>query len=672
MPKDDELYIEASLDIKKSLSNIKTDIKTINEKLKDTKTGQTKITAGLNITDTRKLIQQQLNQVGSKLNLKVSAEIKGLKNINDEINKASSGRGKKSIPFEVDTSKISTEIKRITAAYENLQLKFQSSKFKIPDELQTGLNDIKKNINDINGLPIGEKAGAINAVDAQIKTLNSDLTVSQKQSQILANSLNFETDKQKLSNRITQWLNENTKAGKRLRTEMERLRDEINKADNPSALNSLRKQTQQMEQYARATNQAGKSMIDNLKNNVEKFSSWLSIGNVVSQATSSIKNAINDLKDVDTILTEISKTSDKTDSELKQLGQDSFDVASKYGVKATDYLSGVKESARAGYANPESMAELSTMAQSAGDMTAELANQYLIATDKAYKLNGETEKLNAILDSQNMVTNRNALSMSDLAEATKIAGVQFAQSNINAKDMTGVLGTMMAVTQQGGDVAGRAAKGILMNLQQVEGAAEDIGDGGEAITTESLTKYEKACEALGVSLKEVKDGTQQLRDPMQVLKELSESVSKESEGSIKVANLISAVGGKYRGNQLLALLKNWQTYEKIIQDYDNGAGSAFEESQKSATNWEGTLQRLINTWDSFISGFVDGDKAKGVLTFFTKAIEAVDFLTDHLGTLGTVLTGVMAYRGLKNEGRGKLTPLLNMLSLNYNNELMIA
>ena len=31
-----------------------------------------------------------------------------------------------------------------------------------------------------------------------------------------------------------------------------------------------------------------------------------------------------------------------------------------------------------------------------------------------------------------------------------------------------------------------------MNLQQVKGTAEDIGDGGEDITTESLTKYENA------------------------------------------------------------------------------------------------------------------------------------------------------------------------------------
>ena len=84
-----------------------------------------------------------------------------------------------------------------------------------------------------------------------------------------------------------------------------------------------------------------------------------------------------------------------------------------------------------------------------------------------------------------------------------------------------------------------------MNLQAVKGTAEDIGDGGEDITDESLTKYEKACADLGVALKEVKNGVLQLRDPMVILEELANAVSKEAEGSIKVANLINAVGGKF-------------------------------------------------------------------------------------------------------------------------------
>lgn len=79
-----------------------------------------------------------------------------------------------------------------------------------------------------------------------------------------------------------------------------------------------------------------------------------------------------------------------------------------------------------------------------------------------------------------------------------------------------------------------------MNIQQVKG---EVGDGEEDITTESLTKYEKAAANLGVALKEVRDGVVVLRDPMQVLNDLAVAFNKESDDSIKKAELINAVGG---------------------------------------------------------------------------------------------------------------------------------
>ena len=61
--------------------------------------------------------------------------------------------------------------------------------------------------------------------------------------------------------------------------------------------------------------------------------------------------------------------------------------------------------------------------------------------------------------SQNYITNRNALNMENLADATKLAASQAAQSGVEISELTAAVGTMVATTQQGGDVAGRAFKG---------------------------------------------------------------------------------------------------------------------------------------------------------------------------------------------------------------------
>ena len=82
-----------------------------------------------------------------------------------------------------------------------------------------------------------------------------------------------------------------------------------------------------------------------------------------------------------------------------------------------------------------------------------------------------------------------------------------------------------------------------MNLQQVSGEVD--AETGEIIKAEDLTKYEKAVNALGVSLKTVKDGAIKLRDPIEILKELSEAYNKLAVDDSRRTNLLSAIGGKY-------------------------------------------------------------------------------------------------------------------------------
>ena len=397
----------------------------------------------------------------------------------------------------------------------------------------------------------------------------------------------------------------------------------------------------------RALSRLGASLKDQMSQAAQSFKQWLSVSSGVMLLISKAKNAVTELKDINSILTEIGKTANQlSKSDLEKLGMSAFRTASKYGRKAPDYLTGIQEMYRAGYENAEDLAELSTLAQSAGDMEADLANDYLIATDAAYKLKGNTKALNEVLDGQNHISIRNSLSMKDLAEATKIAASQSASSGIAVDKATAAMGTMIAATGQGGDVAARAWKGILMNIRQVEGEVED----GEIIDAESLSKYEKACEELGVSLKEVKNGVHSLRDPMQILKELSEAYTALDESDARRANLISAVGEKYRGNQLNALLENWSLYEKMLKDYAEGDGSAMEEAMNSANNWEGSMNRLGNTFTKVVNNIVKSDSVIAGANGLNGLLSVVDKLTSKLGSFGTISTIGSGYAGAKGLG----------------------
>lgn len=398
----------------------------------------------------------------------------------------------------------------------------------------------------------------------------------------------------------------------------------------------------------------GGTIFQNLWAQVKKFSRWMGITGSISRLVMKVRQAITEIKDLDSILTEISKTSDRTAESLEKLGDSAFEAASKYGRTASDYLTGVQEMSRAGFGEQasEQMAELSLLVQSAGDMEADLANKYLIAMDAAYKYEGNVQTLNDTLDRQNYITNRNAVNMEELTNATKVAGSQAAQSGVDIDEMTAAVGTMIATTQEGGETAGRAFKAILMNLRQVSAEADDIGDGGESITTESLTKYEKACEALGVSLKTVKDGVVSLRDPMEILGELATAVQGEAEDSVKVANLINSVGGKHRGNQLISLLRNWDTYKKMLSEFnsEDAIGSALEEANKSANNLQGRLNALSNSFTELVNNFADSDTLKSFVNTLNGILTTVNGLIKNFGTLQTIIPMVFAGLSLKNVG----------------------
>lgn len=205
----------------------------------------------------------------------------------------------------------------------------------------------------------------------------------------------------------------------------------------------------------------GASAFEKFGNAFKLISTYMSANRLIGIITGKIREAVTELQTLDDILTEISKTSNRTEESLRELGNAAFDTASRYGRTASDYLLGVQEMSRAGFGERESeaLAELSLRAQAAGDMTAEMANEYIIATNAAYKLGGDIDKLNKVLDSQNYITNHNALNMENLAEATKLAASQAANAGVESDQLTAAIGTMVAVTQQGGAQAGRAFRG---------------------------------------------------------------------------------------------------------------------------------------------------------------------------------------------------------------------
>ena len=449
------------------------------------------------------------------------------------------------------------------------------------------------------------------------------LTAARNEASILKTDLDkiYNPEKQfKLSTDIQNWLSKNTRASKEARSSLIEYYKELQGGKvNTSRLKEIEKDLKRIDAEQRGLGKLGKNLKDQFKDAGHSFTQWLSVTNGIMFLIQKSKEAVKELINVDDILTEISKTSELTKDELVKLGDAAYDTASKYGRTATDYLKGIQEMYRAGFENADEMAELSLLAQAAGDMDATGANNYIMATNAAYDYKASIEDLSAVLDSQNYITNNAAINMQDMADATSEAASVAAQYGVEIDELSALISVAVSKTRESGSEVGTALKALFINLQDT--------------TSEPIRN---AFDGVGISMTKMVNGVEKLKTPIELIKELSIAFNSLQEGSIERANILNDIGGKHHANTLAAILSDLNSYNDMLDLYAKGMGSASIEAEKSAQNITGRLNTLKNTFNDTFNNIVNSDMILSIVNGFNTVLGAINKLTDSLGTLGTV------------------------------------
>lgn len=510
-------------------------------------------------------------------------------------------------------------IKQLSNQLSTIKLKAKIDSKNVKSEVDKALNSVS--FKDIDALNIDE-----NKTKLKVKKIIADTKAFVEKNPVSL-GINIESKKNKLGNDLTAYLNRNTKINESsvLLKEADKVRDLISAVNDKKSLREATDAFQLYRSEVNATGYATKSTADRIKSMFGHITKLGSLFSVTSLAVNNFTKSLGTLKEIDDILTEISKTSDLTAQQLEKLGNTSFKAASKYGKTASDYLTGIQEMSRSGFYGEKgtAMAEQSLLAQAAGDMSADVANNYILATNAAYKLNGEAEKINAVLDGQNSITNRNSVAMADMATAMSKAGTVASSYRVSVEDLSAMIGTMEAVTKAEGGEVGNAIKAILINLQNV-----------------TSDKIVDTLDAANASMTEFVNGTEKLRDPISILRDLADTFNKLDEDDALRAEILTNIGGKHQAAKLAALLQNMELFDKMLVDYSEGSGSALEEAMKSANNWSGKLNQLQNSWDSLVNSITNKNTVMGGISFFDKMIQGAEKAIDIFGEIPILLTTI--------------------------------
>ena len=540
------------------------------------------------------------------------------------------------IQFAIDVNDYDVKFKAIETSFKNLGVEGEDLK-----RVMKGVSDALNNLRS-------PKAGqSLIELDANFNTELEKARNNIKLLKMDAEAIYNPAKQTKLSNDIFNWLSKNTAASKEAKQTLQQYLNMLqNGKVSVAMLERIQTELKTIDAQQRGLGKLGKNLKDQFKQAGESFAQWLSVSSAIMFAVQKTREAVKELKELDNILTEISKTSDLTASQLERLGDSAFDTASKYGKKASDYLVGVQEMYRAGFENAEQMAELSILAQSAGDMDSTAANNYLMATNAAYKYKGSVEELNKVLDAQNYITNNAAISMRDISDATSETASVAAQYGVKISELSALIATATANTRESGSEVGTALKAILINLQDT--------------TSKPVTE---TFEALGISMTKVVDGAERLKTPIELIYELADAYNSLPEGDVMRANILNEIGQKRHANTLASILSDMESYEKMLDLYNSSSadGSALREAEKSANNLQGSLNKLSNTWTDTFENILDSDMLKGAVNMLNDLLSVINNITDAIGSWGSLglIGGLVA--GIKNVGINMLVAYLSNL-----------
>ena len=315
------------------------------------------------------------------------------------------------------------------------------------------------------------------------------------------------------------------------------------------------------------------------------------------------KQSTATLKEISSILNDISKAAGMSREEIKKLGKESFQSAGTYGASAKDYLLSVLSMAKCGYGSvSKELGELSLLAQSLGSVSAAAAESFIKSMDTAYQYSGSVEKLTRALEGVISVSMQSKIPLSELTTAMEANAASAAKAGIGIDQLTAAEATLIASSSQSGAFVGQSFQSVLDQLGRMN------------------------------------QSSQQLTEPIKRLEEMANAYS--SISSQNDVSLFGDMDSQEMSNPIKVLLEQWSLYEQLLINYSNGSQAAMEAASATASTWESQLISLQNSWDSFIYSLTSQNQSSGVGLFLEQTLMSLETVEENLKQIPQMLEGI--------------------------------
>lgn len=465
----------------------------------------------------------------------------------------------------------------------------------------------------------------------------------------------------KLVQRINKDLDENTNYSKRAKFGLRALRDELESA-NPRNLKEITSEIINIENAEIRAGRAGKSFFDIFKTKgmysfIGQMQSYLSMYIGFYGVMNKIKGTISTVKELDTALVDLKKTTTMNATQLNEFYYSANDVARKMGVTTEEIINQASAWSRLGYSSKESASEMaklsSQFASISPGMDIDTATDGLVSTMKAFDVSVDEVQRN-IMDNINKIGNTAATNNSEIVDMLTRSSAAMAAAN-NTLEETIALETAAVEITRSSESTGTAFKTLSMRLRGYDEETESYTGDVEELSGAIADLTKTASTPGGISLF-TDDTKQTYKSTYQLLKEISEIWDQLSDKD--QAQLLEKLAGKRGGQVVAGLLSNFSAAEKAMKDMGEAAGSSDAEMGIIEQSIEYKLNNLKEIWVGTAQSIAKRDSLGGAIDALSKLSEGIGFVIKNFGLLKTAAIGLAGYLSFKNVGGSKMYDLI--------------
>ena len=367
----------------------------------------------------------------------------------------------------------------------------------------------------------------------------------------------------------------------------------------------------------------------------------------------SMRYALSEMKAMSDEMVTYRKVTGATAQEMERIRSSAYGTAKKYGQTPSDFLASASEMARAGYgANSVAMAELATKTQLVGDMTADAASKFLLATDAGYKYQGNIESLTAVLDAANEVDNNFATSIEKISEGMTLVASLAGSVHVPVEQLIAALGTMTAATQRSGAEMARGLRSIMLN---VLGDTTTEIEEGVTVTEENIQSLTDALDKYGDSSVAAARKAGKLINPMQAISSLAKAWKAGKLDESTLFGISKDIAGQRYYNAFSSLIQNYDMYEAMLEKIAGSAGSAQKEVDNMLDSWTVKANQLKTAWTELVNSTISENFIKGLLDGGIAALEFAGNLENLAlmagGAYEAIRSLMAGMRSLRNNGQ---------------------